>query len=105
MLLLYLFLCMFLTATRFGKGAYFSTTSSYSDRFAVKDGDGYRWMFLAEVITGQYDQGNKDLVMAPYLPNSDAQYHSVVDDIDFPTMYVVFKDAAVYPLYILTYKV
>ena len=95
---------MFLTATRFGKGAYFSTTSSYSDGFAEEDGDGYRWMFLAEVITGQYDKGHKGLATAPYL-NSDAQYHSVVDNIDFPTMYVVFKDAAVYPLYILTYKV
>ena len=63
-------------------------------------------MFLAEVITGQYTQGKEGMKTAPCLPDSsDTKYDSVVDDMEYPTMYVVFKDAAVYPLYLLKYKI
>ena len=86
---------------------YFSINSCYADDFARRaaDENGYRWMFLVEVITGQFALGKKNMVAAPQLPNStDTLYDSVVDNLEYPTMYIVFKDTAAYPLYILTYK-
>ena len=63
-------------------------------------------MFLADVITGEYAQGNQSLVDAPQRPGGSTAdlYDSVVDNVKAPTIFVVFKDASVYPLYLLTYK-
>ena len=60
-------------------------------------------MFLAEVITGQFAQGQRGMRVPPAIPKSTDLYDSVVDNTGAPTMYIVFKDASVYPLYILTY--
>lgn len=62
-------------------------------------------MFLADVITGDFCQGNSSLVVAPIKPGGSKTdiYDSVVDNMSNPTMYVVFKDASVYPSYILKY--
>ena len=60
-------------------------------------------MFLAEVITGQYAQGRQGMRVPPTIAGSMDLHDSVVDNINAPTMYIVFKDASVYPLYILTY--
>ena len=61
-------------------------------------------MFLADVITGQFAQGNENMRYPPHLSgNTTDLYDSVVDNVDDPAIFVVFKDASVYPLYILTY--
>ena len=61
-------------------------------------------MFLADVITGQFAQGNQNMRVPPPLPGSTTDLHdSVVDNVTTPSMFVVFKDASVYPLYIVTY--
>ncbi|CAK8697151.1 unnamed protein product [Clavelina lepadiformis] len=90
--------------TMYGWGVYFATTSQYSHRFATPDNNGQRRMFLAEVVTGEYAQGRRDTKHPP--PKSGSQTElcdSVVDNVASPTIYVVFKDASVYPLYLLTY--
>ena len=61
-------------------------------------------MFLAEVITGQYCKGSRGIKVPPYIGLTTDHHDSMVDDVSNPTMYVVFKDASVYPLYVLTFK-
>ena len=55
-------------------------------------------MFLAEVITGEYCQGNKNLLFNDI-------YDSVVDNVSNPRLYVVFKNASAYPCYLLKYTI
>ena len=89
---------------KFGLGVYFATSASYSHKFASPDQNGHRKMFLAEVITGQYTKGSQGMKVPPHIQGTTDCHDSVVDDVKSPSMYVVFKDASVYPLYVLTYK-
>ncbi|XP_078489441.1 protein mono-ADP-ribosyltransferase PARP15-like [Ciona intestinalis] len=94
--------------TMLGNGVYFSTTSSYSDRYAKQTPLSGRKsltkiMFVASVLTGEYDQGNRDLKEPPIKPGTSHTYDSVVDNVASPTMFAVFKDASAYPSYLISY--
>uniref|UniRef100_H2Z0W5 Poly [ADP-ribose] polymerase n=1 Tax=Ciona savignyi TaxID=51511 RepID=H2Z0W5_CIOSA len=93
-------------ATAYGKGVYFAVQSSYSHGFTSPGRNGYRTMFLAKVITGEYCQGDSSMITAPTKPGGfkNELYDSVVNDMGNPEMFVVFKDASVYPDYVLTYS-
>jgi len=86
----------------YGQGVYFATTSQYSLNYALADDKGHKRMFLAEVITGHHCRGTSAVRTAP-MQASGAPFDSVVDVQENPTIFVVFKDASVYPSYILTY--
>ena len=91
-------------ATAYGKGVYFATTAQYSQGFARADSQGNRRMFLADVVTGEYCLGDSSYKVPPLLSSgSEQRYDSVVNDVNSPGMFVVFKDASVYPLYLVTY--
>ena len=95
-----------MTGTKYGKGVYFATTSKYSKGFAAADPKtGFSRMFLAEVITGEYCKGDPNYITSPFLPGSNTEvYDSVTDHVvNSPGMFVVFRDASVYPSYILEY--
>ena len=54
-------------------------------------------MFLAEVITGEYCEGNSALEYTDI-------YDSVVDNVSNANIFVVFKNRrSVYPFYLLKY--
>ena len=89
--------------TSYGRGVYFATNAQYSQGYVKPDSNNRRRMFLAEVITGEFCQGNSSITVLPMLPDTDAQYDSAVNNVNSPSMYVVFKDASVYPSYIVTY--
>ena len=97
--------CYVAVGTKYGYGVYFATTASYSHKFSDPDSNGHQRIFLADVIIGQYTQGDPKYRVPPRISGTTDCHDSVVDDPSSPTMYVVFKDASVYPLYILTYKV
>ncbi|CAK8697157.1 unnamed protein product [Clavelina lepadiformis] len=90
-------------ATMYGRGVYFAKTAQYSNGYATPDANGQRRMFLAEVVTGEYCKGNQSVITPPMKPNQTDLYDSVVDNPSSPSIFVVFKDASVYPLYVLTY--
>ena len=94
-----------IVGSEFGHGIYFEIKASFSHKHADPDSNGHQRIFFADVITGQYTRGDPNY-RVPFSTKSNADCHdSVVDDPISPTVYVVFKDASVYPLYILTYKV
>ena len=55
------------------------------------------------VITGEWTQGGRGMLAAPY-NNASQQYDSVVDNVNNPTLFVVFNDAAAYPEYTIDFQ-
>ena len=98
----------FHTDTFDDKGTYFAVKASYSTQptYSRPDQDGNQLMFVARVLTGQYTQGKANMIIppprSPQLPND--RYDSLVDDIQNPTMFIVFHDDQAYPEYLITFK-
>ena len=97
----------FFPATLYGRGVYFARDASYSaaDRFTPPDGNGYKHMYYARVLTGQYTTGNSALLVPPPKDpsNPSVLHESVVDNMQNPSIFVVFQDAHVYPEYLITF--
>lgn len=90
-----------MAGAKLGNGVYFSTTARYSHGFTKGD---TRSIILAKVITGAYTKGAAGMKTTPERSDFDL-YDSVVDDVNNPTMYVVFKDTSAYPAYIVRYTI
>ena len=58
-------------------------------------------MYLAKVAVGSYTTGDSSMKEAPLRGglNPHALYDSVVNDMQDPIMYIVFRDVAAYPAY------
>jgi poly [ADP-ribose] polymerase 10/14/15 len=90
----------------YGKGVYFARDASYSAnrQYSKPDGSGVQRMYLARVAVGVSTKGNHSMKDAP---ERDAithrLYDSVVDQEGNPEIFVVFRDAAAYPEYIITF--
>ena len=97
---------MIISGKRFGAGVYFAKYAAYSNGYTQKDENGFRTMFLCKVLTGDFTQGNPDLIDTPAKDSSrpDVKYDSVVDDMSKPIMWVIFRDDQAYPEYLIKYK-
>ncbi|XP_056090726.1 protein mono-ADP-ribosyltransferase PARP14-like [Rhinichthys klamathensis goyatoka] len=93
-------------ATVYGNGTYFALDASYSAHptYAVPAADGTQLMFVACVLTGHYAQGQTGMKTPPVRLAPDHNYDSVVDNIQNPSMFVVFHDCQAYPEYLITFK-
>jgi len=83
--------------TVYGQGSYFARDSSYSVNYSQEDSSGERKMFLASVLVGKYSQGSQGLVKAP------ENFHTVVDKIASPSIFVVFLIKQAYPTYLIVF--
>ncbi|CAK8690930.1 unnamed protein product [Clavelina lepadiformis] len=93
-------------ATVYGKGSYFAVNSSYSVNYAERNALTSQYMFLAKVLTGDFCKGSPDLKAAPeklHSGDSKRLFHSVVDNVGQPNMFVVFKDSSVYPSHLICF--
>ena len=96
-------------ATVFGKGAYFARDAKYSDQYTGSprtDDDASHWMFMARVLLGDYTLGHRDYVRPPVKDPSRAHselYDSCVNNVDKPTVFVVFDHDQCYPEYVICY--
>ena len=95
-------------AVRFGNGVYFAKEAWYSSRkqYAVPDGEGLQYMYIAKVLAGSYTKGKEGLIVPPPIDASNPNicYDSVVDNVTNPLIYVVFYDYQHYPEYLITFK-
>ncbi|NXJ64604.1 PAR15 polymerase, partial [Rostratula benghalensis] len=91
-----------------GNGTYFAVDASYSaqNTYSRPDMSNRRYMYLARVLTGQYCTGSKGLITPPPKDPADPTdlYDSVVDDVDYPKMFVIFNDIQAYPEYLITFR-
>lgn len=60
-------------------------------------------MFQVRVVVGDYALGKEDMKDAPF-KDDGVQYDSVVDDMENLQMFVVFKDVAACPEYLIKFK-
>ncbi|XP_029019641.1 protein mono-ADP-ribosyltransferase TIPARP-like [Betta splendens] len=96
-----------LHGTSCGSGSYFSTTSSYSNTFSNQLGkDEVCHMFLAKVLVGKVCIGGHDMHRPPpvHYRKQYLLYDACVDNMDKPTMFVVFDSCQCYPYYLIKYK-
>lgn len=91
---------------RYGRGLYFARDACYSARAPCCRPDGSdeaQCMYLARVAVGTCVQGTPAMAEPPER-EPGTLYDSTVDNVDDPTIFVVFHDAAVYPEYIITFR-
>ncbi|XP_018409097.1 PREDICTED: poly [ADP-ribose] polymerase 15-like [Nanorana parkeri] len=96
------------SVTAYGKGSYFAVNSEYSSRdiYSKPDKDGKKYIYQATVVTGKHCKGTPEMREPPYIGSDpDAgRYNSVTDDVNNPSMFVVFYDNYAYPDYLITFK-
>lgn len=90
-----------------GFGSYFSTTASYSHTYSKVGPDEVRHMFLAKVLVGKVCVGKHNYRRPPPISSRKKHYclyDTCVDNIQEPTMFVVFDSCRCYPYYLIKYK-
>ncbi|XP_034748124.1 protein mono-ADP-ribosyltransferase PARP10 [Etheostoma cragini] len=93
-------------ATVWGQGVYFAVNSALSvqEQYSPPNADGYKFIFVSKVLTGDYTKGDHSMKTAP-LKETDGiplRYDSVTDDITKPSMFVIFNDTQAFPEYLIT---
>ncbi|KAM8841243.1 protein mono-ADP-ribosyltransferase PARP10 [Spinachia spinachia] len=93
-------------ATVYGQGVYFAVNSALSvqDQYSPPSADGYKYVLVSKVLTGDYTKGCHTMITAP-LKETDGiplRYDSVTDDITKPNMFVIFNDTQAFPEYLIT---
>ncbi|KAM9401103.1 protein mono-ADP-ribosyltransferase PARP14-like [Salvelinus alpinus] len=93
--------------TAHGVGVYFAVDASYSTnpRYTPPDGSGHRRMYVARVLTGRYTLGDRSMKFTPRRSPTDSAdcYDSLVDNLQRPSMFVIFHDDQAYPEYLITF--
>jgi len=85
--------------TLYGNGTYFACNSKYSaEGYSKPNSSGECKMFLATVLVGRYSQGSAGLSVPP------EGFHSLVDNVSSPTIFVVFERKQAYPEYLICFR-
>ncbi|XP_055874127.1 protein mono-ADP-ribosyltransferase PARP15-like [Biomphalaria glabrata] len=87
--------------TLYGKGVYFALNASYSEKYAVPDAQGNKYMYRVKALTGEFIETNKETNYLPNKPGSNRPYDSGGNSSR--GIYVIFHDAQVYPEYLITF--
>ncbi|KAM4889418.1 protein mono-ADP-ribosyltransferase PARP14-like [Thomomys bottae] len=95
-------------AALYGKGTYFAVTADYSaqDTYSKPDVNGKKHMYYVRVLTGEYTRGNQSYIVPPAKSpqNPTDLYDSVVDNVQNPSLFVIFHDYHAYPEYLITFR-
>ncbi|KAF7651343.1 hypothetical protein LDENG_00112090 [Lucifuga dentata] len=93
-------------ATVYGQGVYFAVNSALSvqDQYSPPNADGYKFIFVSKVLTGDYTKGCHSMKTTPLKEDGSIplRYDSVTDSITKPSMFVIFNDTQAYPEYLIT---
>ena len=88
---------------------YFARDAEYSarDTYSPRDVNGYKYIYLARVLTGEFTRGSGGMLVPPpknQTVNAHIAFDSVVDNVANPGIFVVFQDAQNYPEYLITFQ-
>ncbi|XP_060587787.1 protein mono-ADP-ribosyltransferase PARP12-like [Ruditapes philippinarum] len=87
--------------TSYGDGAYFARDAKYSHCYTQGP---VRYMFVVNVLLGQSAKGDKSYRRPPEIPGRIYElYDSCVNDIEDPTIFVLFDKNLYYPQYLIQY--
>lgn len=99
-------------------GIYFAKHAAYADRYSTKSRDPLplyggerrgvdceltKIIFLARVMTGKSRVGEQDF-LKPDHGSSENTHDSCVDDVQHPTIFVIFDPNQIYPEYLIQYR-
>ncbi|NXJ83297.1 PAR14 polymerase, partial [Trogon melanurus] len=94
-------------AANFGNGTYFAVNASYSahDTYSRPDVNGKKYMYLARVLVGEYAFGKRGSITPAIKPGGNflELYDSSTDNVQNPTMFIIFNDIQAYPEYLITF--
>ncbi|XP_059182092.1 protein mono-ADP-ribosyltransferase TIPARP-like [Centropristis striata] len=90
--------------TSFGIGSYFTTDASYAHKFSPKTPSEVCHIFLAKVLVGNVCVGRRDYRRPPNSRSKKLTLHTCVDNINNPTVFVVFDSCQCYPYYLVNYR-
>lgn len=94
-------------AAQFGQGAYFTEEAALSNLYCKQDSESFRYMFLAEVLVGSFVKGEPSMKRPPvkdeFAPKKEL-YDSCVDNVEKPTIFVLFDADQYYPSFLIKYK-
>ncbi|NWT56883.1 PAR14 polymerase, partial [Erythrocercus mccallii] len=94
-------------AANFGNGTYFAVNASYSasDLYSKPDANGRKYMYLARVLVGEYSLGIKGSITPAQknAGNSVDLFDSSTDNMNQPSMFIIFNDIQAYPEYLITF--
>ena len=91
----------------YGRGIYFASDPGYSAKppYCMPDANGLKYIFYARVLTGNFTLGAKDMVGKPAMNAEGTQrYDCTVNDMDNPSIFVIYADEQAYPDYLVTFK-
>ncbi|WAR21479.1 PAR15-like protein [Mya arenaria] len=95
------------TGASLGQGVYFAVDGGTSMSYCGQDEMGFRRMYYAKVLTGDYAQSHGAIRTPPNKgdPNNPHKtYDSVVDNTANPGVFVIFHDAQAYPTFLVTFR-
>ncbi|XP_063256979.1 protein mono-ADP-ribosyltransferase PARP14-like [Prinia subflava] len=94
-------------AANFGNGTYFAVNAKYSanDLYSKPDANGKKYMYLARVLVGEYSLGKKGSVTPAQKNSSNSVdlFDSSTDNMNQPSMFIIFNDIQAYPEYLITF--
>nr|XP_057934299.1 protein mono-ADP-ribosyltransferase TIPARP-like [Doryrhamphus excisus] len=94
--------------TSFGCGSYFAMSAKLSHRYALTSPrDRCRHTFLAKVLVGEVTRGECGYLRPPVRSSAGFQnqrYDTCVDDVDEPSVFVVFDSSQCYPYFLIRYE-
>ncbi|XP_064307225.1 protein mono-ADP-ribosyltransferase PARP14 isoform X1 [Phalacrocorax carbo] len=94
-------------AANFGNGTYFAVNANYSasDTYSRPDAQGKKYMYLARVLVGEYSQGTRGSITpaAKNASNPTDLFDSSTDNVNQPSMFIIFNDIQAYPEYLITF--
>lgn len=90
----------------YGKGVYFARDFSYSaqSQYSKPDDTGTKYIFMCKVLTGTFNVGNDKVIEPEMKPGTDFRHDSTVNDLNDPSIFVIFKDAQAYPEYLVAFN-
>lgn len=91
-----------------GSGVYFAVSAAMSATgYAQPDPTtGYKYIYFANVLTGDYCVGQHGIKKPPPKNpgNPLVTYDSTTDNVRAPNFFVIFHDAQAYPSYLITFR-
>jgi hypothetical protein len=95
------------STTAFGKGAYFAVSAAYSLRgySCQHEALGGSVLFLANVWVAEHTRGDPSMLNPPFKRGSAClRYETTVDNVQVPSMHVVYRDGQSYPAYLIRFE-
>ncbi len=89
----------FITGTYFASAAIYSVHGGYCGH----DNNGIHYILLCKVITGQFIVGTSSMNTIPKKADG-TEYESLVNNVNDPTVFVIWRDYHAVPYFLVKYK-